>query len=84
MERDIFKERKAGEPGGSPGSRRTASATLVTRRLARLPQTTGQRGMIGRVLIFLVIMCIMAAMADLRVNPKRVPTQSVTEIEFQN
>ena len=41
------------------------------------------RGFVGKVIILLVLFCIMAAMTEVRLNPKKIDTNNVTEINFQ-
>lgn len=38
---------------------------------------------VSKVVVMLVLMCVIAAMTEVRLNPKRVNTENVTEINFQ-
>ena len=42
-----------------------------------------QKGFVGKIIIFLVLMCIIAAMTEIRLHPKRHYSENVTEIPFQ-
>lgn len=43
----------------------------------------GSGRFVGKVIILLVLMCIIAAMTEVRLNPKRTIEENVTEIHFQ-
>lgn len=38
---------------------------------------------VGKIIVMLIVFCVIAALAEIRLNPKTISTDNVTDVEFQ-